>query len=694
MNEILIFAGTTEGRELSEKLAACRISHTVCVATEYGENLLGPDPFRTIHCGRMDQEEIGRFIRSGNFLAVVDATHPYADVITENIRQAAKGTDIPCLRLKRDRTWEPERENIRYFDSHEECAKALEETEGNVLLTTGSKALSDYCMSKRLRSRLYVRVLPSMESLRLCMDHGLTGKQILAMQGPFTAQMNEAIFRQYGISCVVTKESGKQGGFEEKLEAAEKAAVRVFVIGHLKEEEGYDFDRLWEKLEEICGHSLQAWPVAPFMEITLIGIGMGGRETLTREAEKKILEADILSGAERLISSYKARIEKKPFYQAKQIIPYLEDVQERFKEKKHIKAAILFSGDSGFYSGCRLVYHELTQEVQNGHLDAAVHILPGISSISYLAACTGESYEDAAVYSIHGKELKNLVRRIKEREKTFLLMSGVSDIRHLGKLLTEADMTECRIVAGYQLSYENQKIKILTPEECCREEEEGLFTCLVKNPKAAFGLASHGLSDEEFIRERIPMTKEEVREISICKLKLHKKAVVYDVGSGTGSVAVEIAGLSDDIQVYAIEQKREAADLISANKEKFCLDNITIVRAEAPKGLEDLPAATHAFIGGSNGRLKEIMSVLYQKNPHMRVVINAVSMETICEIRELLCRYPTIHWEVVEVHVSRAKEAGNHHLMRGENPIWISVFHFTEEREEENEIKQSYDCCP
>ena len=133
--------------------------------------------------------------------------------------------------------------------------------------------------------------------------------------------MELLITERMGMHCEKFKEDYPPT--PEQLEAAEKAGVKVFVIGHLREEEGYDFDRLWEKLEEICGHKLQARPASPFMEITLIGIGMGSRETLTREAEKKILEADILSGAERLISSYKARIEKRPFYQAKQIIPYL-----------------------------------------------------------------------------------------------------------------------------------------------------------------------------------------------------------------------------------------------------------------------------------------------------------------------------------------------------------------------------------
>ena len=172
------------------------------------------------------------------------------------------------------------------------------------------------------------------------------------------------------------------------------------------------------------------------------------------------------------------------------------------------------------------------------------------------------------------------------------------------------------------------------------------------------------------------MTKEEIREISICKLRLRDGAVVYDIGSGTGSVAIEIAGISDDIQVYAVEQKHEAVSLIEKNKEKFELQNVTVVEGEATEGLSRLPMATHAFIGGSGGRLKEILVSLRQINPNMRVVVNAVSMETICEIREILSMDDIIKEDIVQLQVSRAKKAGNYHLMQSENPVWICAFDF------------------
>jgi len=682
LKKILIFAGTTEGRKLSEYLAEAEIDHTICVATEYGEIVLRRHPLVKVHQGRMNQEQIAEFISNGKFDVVVDATHPFAKEITYNIQAALKemgriGISIPYLRLKRDGI--TERENgITYFETNEECVKALEDTEGNILLTTGSKELYKYCVSEGIKHRLYVRVLPSVESLSLCTEQGICGKQVIAMQGPFTAEMNEAIIRQYEIAYLVTKESGVPGGYQEKINAAKRTGVRIFVIGCSDEGEGYSFSEICQKLEDMGGEKFRAKnQIKENMEIILAGIGMGHVNGLTKEVERVISEADILLGAERMLNAVYSKAERHPFYQAEQVIPYLHDIQSVSLFEENKKVVILFSGDSGFYSGCQPLYAALEKEITEGRIKASLRILPGISSIAYLASCIGESYHDAAVYSIHGKKLYNLAHRIKSRSKTFLITSGVKDINQLGELLTDAGMQKCEIITGYQLSYEEQRVERHTPLECVELKEEGLYTCFVKNPYAVQRRLTHGVADGQFIRDRVPMTKEEIREVSICKLRLKEKAVVYDIGSGTGSIAIEIAGISDDIQVYAVEQNHEAVLLIEKNKKKFELQNVTVVESRAPEGLTGLPMATHAFIGGSGGRLKEILVSLRQMNPNMRVVVNAVSMETICEMREILSMDDMIkEEEIVQLQVSRAKKAGNYHLMQSENPVWICAFDF------------------
>lgn len=683
MKEILIFAGTTEGRELSERLAAAGIRNQVCVATEYGELLLSSDPFVKVHRGRMGMEEMKKFIEEGDFGAVVDATHPYAEMVTSNIKEAVKGMEIPYLRLKReaggkeDDRQREEPGQVAWFEDNRACARALESVEGNILLTVGTRELEEYCVSEKLRCRLYVRVLPAVESLLQCADRGIGGKQIIAMQGPFSTEMNEAVIRQYGITCLVTKDSGRAGGYGEKLEAARRAGIKVCVIGRPGEdEEGIGFEEVCGRLGEICGREIGksqcASEVSVCLEIILAGVGMGSESCITKEVQEAIRRADILMGAKRLLARYPGIQEKYPFYQAKQIIPFLQKTSKK-------KVVILFSGDAGFYSGCSSVYEALKKEIVEGRLAASVRIMPGISSVAYLASSIGECYEEAAIYSIHGRDVCNLGEKIKRNRKTFLLVSGVREINQLGELLEKQGLSSCMVIIGYQMSYENQEVRICTPRQCCELKKEGLYTCLIKNPHVREQRATHGLRDTEFIRDRVPMTKEEVREVSICKLHLHQRAVVYDIGSGTGSMAVEIAGLSDEIQVYAIEKKAAAVSLIEENKAKFQLENISVIKGEAPEELAGLPSATHAFIGGSSGRLKEILDTLRQINPQMRVVINAVSIETICELKEILGRYKTEEEELVQLQVSRMKKAGEYHLMSGENPVWICAFCFLQE---------------
>ena len=673
MKEILIFAGTTEGRELSEYLAAAGIAHTLCVATEYGKIVLKEHPCVKVHKGRMDREEMEIYIKNGNFGAVVDATHPYAEVVTQNIRHAMQDMDIPYLRLKRESNVTSSYEKIQYFKDSVSCARALEKTDGNILLTTGSKELSVFVKFIDKKERLYARVLPGIESLQLCMDCGIAGRQILALQGPFSTQMNEAMLRQYQIKWLVTKASGNAGGYQEKLDAAQNLDIPVFVIGCPAEQECHTFEEVCGQLEKICGQVIRR--KAGF-RITLAGIGMGNPDCLTKEVERAIADADILLGADRMIAGYQPKIEKMPYYTSEQIIPYLEKMSKGTIGRDDIKTVILFSGDTGFYSGCQKLYDALLRAVNDGRLQADVTVMPGISSVAYLAACMGENYQDAVICSMHGKELPDLAKKIRKGKRLFLLMSGLRDVHKLGKLLLNAGLTECTVTAGYQLSYPEQRIMELRPEECMQLQEDGLYICCIKNPDPERKTLTHGRKDGEFIRDKVPMTKEEVREVSICKLKLYEGAVVYDIGSGTGSVAAEIAGLSDEIKVFAVEYKEEAVSLIAQNKEKFGLDNIEIVSGKAPDGLEELPVPTHAFIGGSSGRMKEILSALYQKNSQMRVVINAISMETICEMKEVLSAFPIQNEDVVQIQASRAKRVGTYHLMQAENPVWICSFDF------------------
>lgn len=187
-----------------------------------------------------------------------------------------------------------------------------------------------------------------------------------------------------------------------------------------------------------------------------------------------------------------------------------------------------------------------------------------------------------------------------------------------------------------------------------------------------------GRRDDSFIRGQVPMTKAEVRYISVGKLGLQQDSVVYDIGSGTGSVALEIAGLSSDIKVYAIERKDEALDLIQKNIDASGVKNVQVIQGEAPEALERLPVPTHVFIGGSGGNLFSILQTLYDgiSGSLLRVVITAVSLETLEEMKQVESRFGVKDFEMVQIQTTRTKKVGSHRMMQGENPIWICSFTF------------------
>lgn len=222
MKRILIFSGTTEGRQLADILDASGICADVCVATGYGHEVMTEGQYRNIYTGRLTEEEMKEFMQKGDYAAIVDATHPYAVVVSSNIRQASAQAGLPYYRLRRTLQSAGDDSDVIYVKSQQECVRALEQTSGNILLTTGSKELHCYCENEALRERLFVRVLPGTESIEICHKNGILGRQIIAMQGPFSEEMNLALLHQYQIRYMVTKESGASGGFSEKISAAKR----------------------------------------------------------------------------------------------------------------------------------------------------------------------------------------------------------------------------------------------------------------------------------------------------------------------------------------------------------------------------------------------------------------------------------------------------------------------------------------
>ena len=179
------------------------------------------------------------------------------------------------------------------------------------------------------------------------------------------------------------------------------------------------------------------------------------------------------------------------------------------------------------------------------------------------------------------------------------------------------------------------------------------------------------INDEEFIRDKVPMTKEEVRSLSIIKLGLKEDSIFYDIGAGTGSISIEAALNVPEGKVFSIEKKEEAVELINKNKKKFKVDNLYVVSGKAPQVLMNLDLPTNAFIGGSSGNLKEIIEILIYKNPKIKIVINAITLETLSEVLECIKKFPLINVDITQITVAKSRQVAGLNMMTGQNPIYI-----------------------
>lgn len=264
---IVIFGGTTEGRQLAGYLIQLNkqqkmqnIQVHVCVASEYGAQVLPEDDALKVHVGRLEQADMQEFLQAVQADICVDATHPYAVLVTQNIYQACKVVGVPYVRVRRDMQEEPvnadpdmqmrgthigDADGKRYTDETSDsiyvgdiqaAVDYLKGVTGNVLITTGSKELHLYTQIPDYGTRCTARVLPTRSVVEACTDLGFTGKHLICMQGPFDLEMNLATLRYADADFIVTKASGKNGGYDEKCEAALAAGVQLVVIGRPKEQ--------------------------------------------------------------------------------------------------------------------------------------------------------------------------------------------------------------------------------------------------------------------------------------------------------------------------------------------------------------------------------------------------------------------------------------------------------------------------
>ena len=657
MASILIFAGTTEGRKIAEYLRGHAPEVYVCTATEYGKELVEDGENIHVLAGRLDVAGMGELAQGCQAELVIDATHPFAMEVSKNIRAMCEKADIPCVRVLREGS--AGGENAVWVKNIKEAAAYLADKKGNILITTGSKELDPYTRIPDYRRRCFLRVLSTKEAVEHAVSKGFEGKHLIAMQGPFSEGMNEQLLVHVKARYLVTKDSGKIGGFQEKMEAARKAGAVPVVIGR-PQERGIPLKEVFLMLAEKYGFRDPR-------KITLIGVGPGTGKCLTAEAREAIESADVLIGAERMLKvAEDVGVERHEEYRAEKIHEFIQ-MNSRYR-----RVAILLSGDTGFYSGAASLKEELKEY--------DVTVLPGISSVSCMAARIGVGLEGVPLLSIHGRSC-NYLDYLREYGRIFLLVSSGKEIRSVLTRLCKYGWKQARVYVGSRLSYPKERIVQGLAERLAKAETEwdGLSVIYIELPRHRRPEPSDA-KDEEFIRGKVPMTKSEVRSVILSRMAPAKDAVIYDVGAGTGSVSIQLAKKAIDGTVYAVEKNPEGLSLIHKNKVHFHVSNIRPVHGEAPEALRGLPAPDLAFVGGSGGSLRPILETIWEKNPAARVVVSAITINTVAECKARMQAFSGHPAQILQVQVSKGKKAGHYQMMEGQNPVYIVTFEGEEKK--------------
>ncbi len=396
--------------------------------------------------------------------------------------------------------------------------------------------------------------------------------------------------------------------------------------------------------------------------VYIVGVGPGHPDYLTSAAREVIAGCQVLIGGARNLSLFPDGCGEK-IEIADNLDWICRYVAAHYLQKS---IAVLVTGDPGLFS--------MAQTVQTRLPDCPVQVIPGISSLQYMAAKLGMAWNDWSIISLHGKEAGDILPQLLRRRRVCVFTGGKFTPAVICQNLLRQGFTKARVWVGENLSYSHERLIHGNVGDISRQDFEGLSLMLVEvtEPQSPpWPFQTPGVPDDLFIRGDVPMTKMEVRALSLAKLRLQPGHCLYDIGAGTGSVAVECALQCREGLVYAVEKAPEALDLIAQNAVFFGAVNLQTVAGEAPEAFEGLLEPDRVFIGGSGGRMMPILERLSRFHKPLRVVINAVTVESCHEALTGLADHGFGSIEVTHLSVARGKKAGEKHLLQAQNPIYI-----------------------
>ena len=397
--------------------------------------------------------------------------------------------------------------------------------------------------------------------------------------------------------------------------------------------------------------------------VTLIGMGASA-DTLTAEAREALGRAELVAGAQRLLDALPAGVtaERVPAVRPADVLAVVAGAQN---------AAVLYSGDTGFYSGAAGLLARLKEA------GIPARVLPGLSSVQMLAAALGRPWQDWKLVSAHGRPCDPVAAVCGGRPAFFLTGTGESGPAALCAQLTAAGLGALPVTVGENLGLASRRIFAGTAAGAAGERF-GPLAVLLAEPAFRLPARTPGWPDETFVRaEGVPMTKRAVRAQVLAQLALCPGETVWDVGAGTGSVSLEMAYANGGAPVWAVERLPEACAVLEANRRRLGGWNVRPVSGEAPAALAGLPAPDAVFIGGTRGRLGPILDAALAANPAARICLTAIALESLAAALDA-CAARGLEAEITQIAAAHA--AGRPHLLRAANPVFLITATAAKER--------------
>ena len=393
-------------------------------------------------------------------------------------------------------------------------------------------------------------------------------------------------------------------------------------------------------------------------KIYLIGAGIEGWEGFGAKALEVIKKADVLIGHRRHLDIFP------DFSGEKQALEDLSAMLEYLKTTNK-RVVVLGSGDPNFFGVARFLLRNLPKE--------RIEIFPNVTSVQYAFARIREPWDDAIFVSVHGRGLKGAVDRIVVAEKAAVLTDQNNTPSMIAKELIHrgAEGYEAWLCEDMGLPTE----KFTRTDVRGLEEMEASSLNILILIKAWEPNLQHypviGIDDDEFATAKKLITKQEVRAVTLGKLKLQDDLVMWDIGAGSASVSIEASNLMPNGKIYALEKNPQYVAFIRDNLKKFVARNVILIEAYAPEGLEDLPDPDRVFIGGSGGMLEEIIDAVDRRlKAEGVIVLNAVTLDTLTKAVEFLEDHG-YSVEVTCVNIAKTKGLTEFKMFEANNPVYI-----------------------